>query len=210
MRHWRRSNWFQIVRWWDLNRLFRTNNSDWIWCWSFLGKIFTRKFVKQIWKYVYLIFYERTYNVLSSSRSFEFLNEFIKILLFQYWFVTEKVQYVPPIHGDIGDHYPWMKKEYLIKSYLIPSNLITTNLNSLVLILSISFNVTFSASILVSLIRWRFSLKPGRYYPNMSDSDWSRKVPGWDAGWKFPNCFFYISSKWKILMLHFCRLKQVA
>ena len=64
-----------------------------------------------------------------------------------------------------------MKKEYLIKSYLIISYLITTNLNSLVLILSISFNVTFSASILVSLIRWRFSLKPAHYYPNMSDSD---------------------------------------
>ena len=103
----------------------------------------------------------------------------------------KKVQYVLPIHRDIGDHYPWMKKEYLIKSYLIISNLITTNLNSLVLILSISFNVTFSASLLVSLIRWRFSLKPGRYYPNMSDSDWSRKVPGWDAGWKFPNCFLF-------------------
>ena len=129
---------------------------------------------------------------MSSSRSFEFLNVFIKILLFQYWLVvTEKVQYVLPFHEDIGDHNPWMKKEYLIKSYLIPSNLITTNLNSLVLILSISFNVTFSASILVSLIRWSSSLKPGRYYPNMSDSDWSRKVPGWDDGWKFPNCFLF-------------------
>ena len=131
--------------------------------------------VIQIWKYVDFILYERACNVLSSLRPFELMNEYIKILLFQYRLVvTEKVQYALPFHEDIGDHNPWMKKEYLIKSYLIISYLITTNLNSLVLILSISFNVTFSASILVSLIRWRSSLKPGCYYPNMSDSDWSR------------------------------------
>ena len=52
VRHWRRSNWFQIVRWWDFKRLFRTNDSDWMWCWSFLGKILAGKFVIQIWKYV--------------------------------------------------------------------------------------------------------------------------------------------------------------